>query len=101
MKIIQDPSVSGFKAKTGLFISVEDFSLLRGLLKSIRKNVQREACKASAKYEHYKDIHEYGEATSRQCTLMDEWEEKLLTLEGIDNTLAELESLLAKKGGAL
>lgn len=101
MKIIQDPSVYGFRAETGLFIPLENFSLLRGLLKSMRRNVQRELCKASSKYEHYKDIHESGEAASRQCTLMDRWGEKSLSLEGFEVTLAELESLLAKKGGAL
>lgn len=99
MKIIQDPSVYGFKAKTGLFVPIGDFSLFPGLLKSIRIKVQREADKASYMYGHYKDIHEFGDATSRQCTLMDKWEDKLQTLEGFVNTLAELQSLLAKKGG--
>ena len=99
MKIVQDPSVYGFKAKTGLFIPIGDFSLFPGLLKSIRTKVQREADKASYMYEHYKDIHEFGDATSRQCTLMDKWEEKLQTLEGFVNTLAEFQSFFTKKGG--
>jgi len=74
MKIVQDPSVYGFKAETGLFIPAGDISLFPGLLKSIRIKVQREADKVSRMYEHYKDIHESGYATSRECTLMNKWE---------------------------
>ncbi len=99
MKIIQDPSVYGFKAETGLFIPIGDFSLFPGLLKSIRIKVQREADKASYMYEHYKDIHEAGDATSRQCTLKDKWEVKSQTLEGFINTLAEFQFFLQRKGG--
>ena len=99
MKIVQDPSVYGFKAETGLFIPAGDISLFPGLLMSIRIKVQREAEKVSRMYEHYKDIHESGCATSRECTLMNKWEDKLQTLEGFINTLAEFQSLLEKKGG--
>lgn len=99
MKIVQDPSVYGFKAETGLFIPAGDISLFPGLLKSIRIKVQREADKVSRMYEHYKDIHESGFATSRECTLMNKWEEKLQTLEGFINTLAEFQSFLEQKGG--
>lgn len=99
MKIVQDPSVYGFKAETGLFIPAGDISLFPGLLKAIRIKVQREADKVSRMYEHYKDIHESGFATSRECTLMNKWEEKLQTLEGFINTLAEFQSFLEQKGG--
>lgn len=99
MKIIQDPSVYGYKADTGLFIPAGDFSLLPGLLKSIRTKVQRTANNASYMYEYYKDIRDSGEATSRQCTLMDKWGEKSRTLESIVNTLTEFHSFLDKKGG--
>lgn len=99
MKIIQDTSVYGFKAKTGLFIPFEDFILLPRLLKSIRMQVQRELDKASSMYERYKGLHESGEASSRQCTAMDKWEDKTRVIERHNNTLIELESILEKKGG--
>ncbi|ATV26381.1 hypothetical protein [Prevotella intermedia] len=97
MKIVQDPSVYGYKAETGLFIPTGDFSLLPGLLKSIRSKVQRKANKASYMYERYKDIHESGDATSRQCTLMDKWRDNSQNLEGIINTLTEFQSFLERK----
>lgn len=99
MKILQDPSVYGFKAETGLFIPMREFSLLPGLLRSIRTKVERNINKASHMYRHYKDIHDSGDATSRQCTLMDKWGNKLEELEGIINTLTEFQSFLDKKGG--
>ena len=99
MKILQDPSVYGFKAETGLFIPMGEFSLLLGLLKSIRTKVKRNINKASHIYRHYKDIHDSGEATSRQCSLMDKWGNNLEELERIINTLTEFQSFLDKKGG--
>ena len=99
MKILQDPSVYGFKAETGLFIPMGEFSLLPGLLKSIRTKVERNIKNASHMYRHYKDIHDSGEATTRQCTLMDKWGNKLEELEEIINTLREFQSFLDKKGG--
>ena len=99
MKILQDPSVYGFKAETGLFIPMGEFSLLPGLLNSIRTKVERKINNASHMYRHYKDIHDSGEATSRQCTLMDKWRNNLEELERIINTLTEFQSFLDKKGG--
>ena len=52
-----------------------------GLIKDILKGKTRKDI--SSKYEKYKDIHESGEATERQCDLMDKYEEQLNFIDRI------------------
>lgn len=44
----------------------------------VRDDVER-------KYEKYHDIHESGEATERQCVLMDKYEEQLSLIDRLLN----------------
>lgn len=54
-----------------LALTQSEVKLLIEILKGkVRDDVER-------KYEKYHDIHESGEATERQCILMDKYEEQL------------------------
>lgn len=54
-----------------------EIKLLAKILKGkVRNDVSR-------KYEKYKDIHEGGEASERQCNLMDKYEEQLNLIDRI------------------
>lgn len=54
-----------------LALTQHEVGLLKDILKGkVRKDISR-------KYEKYKDYHESGEATERQCDLMDKYEEQL------------------------
>lgn len=54
-----------------LALTQSEVKLLIEILKGkVRDHVER-------KYEKYHDIHESGEATERQCILMDKYEEQL------------------------
>lgn len=46
--------------------------------------------KSEKRYEKYKDIHEGGEATTRQQDLMVDFESKVKTLTAVVNTMKEL-----------
>lgn len=46
--------------------------------------------KSEKRYEKYRDIHEGGEATTRQQDLMVDAESKMETLESVVNTIKEL-----------
>lgn len=46
--------------------------------------------KCEKRYEKYKDIHEGGEATTRQVDLMIDAESKMKTLTAVVNTIYEL-----------
>ena len=62
----------------GVFLDKDDVAILLPYVK-------KQAEKCEAKYDYYRDIHEGGEATERQVTLMTNWEEKMehwRTLEG-------------------
>lgn len=60
-----------------LAINQHEVKLLTKILKGkVRNDVSR-------KYEKYKDIHEGGEASERQCSLMDKYEEQLNLIDRI------------------
>ncbi|MBD5240605.1 MAG: hypothetical protein HDS59_00760 [Barnesiella sp.] len=64
MKWIKDPDTYNSDV---LAISLCEAKIIAGLLKKARRD-------ALKKYDYYKDLHEAGEATGRQQTLMDQYE---------------------------
>ena len=96
MKIIQDPVVYGQQAQLGLFISMEDFKAFPALLVALQKKTELTLAKAESTLDYFKGIHDSGEASSRQCTLMDKWQEKCERLDFFNNTLIKVEDILEK-----
>ena len=97
MKIITDPTVYGYKAKTGLFIPMDDFCSTPGLINSLRDKIKRQLRKAEYHFYYYKNIHDAGEASSRQQTAMDRWGERVNNLKGFDKTLSEVKKIIDLK----
>lgn len=64
MKWIKDPDTYNSDV---LAISLYEAKIIAGLLKKARRD-------ALKRYDYYKDLHEAGEATSRQQTLMLQYE---------------------------
>lgn len=62
-----------------LTLTQSEVNLLIEILKGkVRSDIER-------KYEKYHDIHESGEATERQCILMDKYEEQLSLIDRLLN----------------
>lgn len=60
-----------------LALSQSEVNMLRDILANqARSNINR-------KYEKYSDLHESGEATDRQCDLMNKYEDQLKLIDGI------------------
>lgn len=59
-----------------LALSQSEVSMLRDILAQTRNNISR-------KYEKYSDLHETGEATDRQCDLMNKYEDQLAFVDRI------------------
>ena len=60
-----------------LALSQYELNILQNILANqTRNNVKR-------KYEKYSDLHESGEATDRQCDLMEKYEEQLNLIDKI------------------
>lgn len=97
MKIITAPAVYDYQAEKGLFITLDDFRSTPGLAKSLRRKVNRHLAKAINYRDYYIDLHNSGEATSRQCTAMESWKERAISLKSFDITLSEVEKLLDLK----
>lgn len=97
MKIITDPAVYDYHAEKGLFIPLDDFCSTPGLIKSLRDNVKRQLTKATSYLDYYRGVHEAGEASSRQRTTMDRWEERVNSLESFDKTLSEEKKIIELK----
>lgn len=59
-----------------LVLSQSEVNMLRDILANqARSNINR-------KYEKYSDLHESGEATDRQCDLMNKYEDQLKFIDG-------------------
>ena len=97
MKIITDPTVYGYKAEKGLFITLDDFRATPGLIRSFRNHIERQLRKAIFHLNYYRGIHESGEASARQQTAMDRWSERVNTLKSFDHTLSEIKDLIDLK----
>lgn len=97
MKIITDPTVYGYKAETGLFIALDDFRATPGVIRSFRNHIERQLRKAIFHLNYYRGIHEAGEASARQQTAMDRWEERVNTLKSFERTLSEIKDLIDLK----
>ena len=97
MKIITDPTVYGYHAEKGLFIPLNDFCLTPGLINSLRDKINRQLRKAEYHLDYYKNIHDAGEASSRQQTAMDKWGERVNNLKGFDKTLSEVKKIIDLK----
>lgn len=97
MKIITDPAVYDYHAEKGLFIPLDDFCSTPGLIKSLRDNVKRQLTKAEYHLDYYKNIHDAGEASSRQQTAMDRWGDRVNNLKGFDKTLSEVKKIIDLK----
>ena len=60
-----------------LALSQSEVNMLRDILANqARSNINR-------KYEKYSDLHESGEATDRQCDLMNKYEDQLKLIDSI------------------
>lgn len=60
-----------------LALSQSEVNMLRDILANqTRSNINR-------RYEKYSDLHESGEATDRQCDLMNKYEDQLKLIDGI------------------
>ena len=60
-----------------LALSPSEVNMLRDILANqARSNINR-------KYEKYSDLHESGEATDRQCDLMNKYEDQLSLIDKI------------------
>lgn len=60
-----------------LALSQSEVNMLRDILANqARSNINR-------KYEKYSDLHESGEATDRQCDLMNKYEDQLSLIDRI------------------
>lgn len=60
-----------------LALSQSEVNMLRDILANqTRSNINR-------KYEKYSDLHESGEATDRQCDLMNKYEDQLSLIDRI------------------
>lgn len=99
MKIAKDPDIYGQAAKAGLFIPFEEFQYCPNLLKAMKQRVLRELTNAEKKYDNFKGLHESGEATSRQCSSMFKYEEKIIILHKMLETIGNSMSILSKEGG--
>lgn len=97
MKIITDPTIYDYHAEKGLFIPLDDFCSTPGLIKSLRDNVKRQLTKAEYHLDYYKNIHDAGEASSRQQTAMDNWEERVNNLKSSYKTLSEVKKIIDLK----
>lgn len=97
MKIITDPLTSVDHAEKGLFIPLDDFCSASVLKKSLRDNVKRQLTKAEYHLDYYKNIHDAGEASSRQQTAMDRWGDRVNNLKGFDKTLSEVKKIIDLK----
>lgn len=97
MKIITDPTVYGYKAETGLFIALDDFRATPGVIRLFRNHIERQLRKATSYLEYYRGVHEAGEASSRQQTAMDRWEERVDNLKSFYKTLSEVKKIIDLK----
>ena len=97
MKIITDPAVYDYHAEKGLFIPLNDFCSTPGLINSLRDKINRQLRKAEYHLDYYKNIHDVGEASSRQQTAMDRWEERVNNLKSSYKTLSEVKKIIDLK----
>ncbi len=81
----------------GLFITDEEFQQCPSLFNVLERTLTREILKAEDKYEHYKGLHEIGEAKKRQIELMFDYEEKVGCLNWMLNGLKDYKKQYDKR----
>uniref|UniRef100_A0AB33JJ58 Four helix bundle protein n=1 Tax=Prevotella sp. GTC17262 TaxID=3236797 RepID=A0AB33JJ58_9BACT len=95
--MINDPETYGVTAETGLFIPFKELEYCPDILKAIRKATMSSFKKAHKRLTHFVDIHESGEATSRQCSLMLKYEDLCLELDKMLDTIESCINSIAQK----